>query len=82
MQVDRAMLSAFAGPLQPDDLVADVGCGAGATIRILADTGIRDVGIGLSLNMIDEAQRSNTDLRYEIGSIRNSAVRPAGPPTG
>nr|WP_228768802.1 class I SAM-dependent methyltransferase [Mycolicibacterium malmesburyense]CRL72421.1 methyltransferase [Mycolicibacterium malmesburyense] len=61
--IDRAMLSAFAGLLEPGDLVADVGCGTGAATRILAAVGLRVVGVDLSANMIGEARRLNPGLR-------------------
>lgn len=75
--IDRAMLSAFAGLLAPDDLVVDVGCGTGAATRILADIGVRVEGIDLSANMIDEARRFNPGLRFDVGSMTDLTY-PAG----
>lgn len=73
--IDRAMLSAFAGLLEPGYLVADVGCGTGgAATRILAAVGLRVVGVDLSANMIGEARRLNPGLRYEVGRLRTARV--------
>ncbi|SEH90583.1 Methyltransferase domain-containing protein [Mycolicibacterium rutilum] len=69
--LDLAMLSGFAGLIRPGGLVADVGCGTGATSRILADCGVDVVGIDLSPNMIDQARRLNPGLRFEVGSMLN-----------
>ena len=59
--VDRAMVSAFASLiLKGDDKrVIDVGCGTGVTTAMLASSGIAVVGIDLSPNMINDAQRLN-----------------------
>jgi SAM-dependent methyltransferase len=67
--LDRAMLAGFAGLLERDGVIADVGCGTGATSRILADLGLDVVGIDLSPNMIAEARRRNADLRFQVGSM-------------
>ncbi|MCV7280081.1 class I SAM-dependent methyltransferase [Mycolicibacterium flavescens] len=67
--LDRAVLSGFAGLIRPDGLVVDLGCGTGATSRILADYGVDVVGIDLSPNMIAEARRLNPDLEYRVGSM-------------
>ena len=48
--LDRAMISAFAGlvGLNGNRLVADVGCGTGATTGMFCDYGLDAVGIDLS----------------------------------
>jgi ubiquinone/menaquinone biosynthesis C-methylase UbiE len=67
--LDRAMLAGFAGLVNRDGVVADVGCGTGAATRMLADFGLNVVGIDLSPNMLAEARRRNPDLRFEVGSM-------------
>jgi SAM-dependent methyltransferase len=67
--LDRAMLTGFAGLVDRQRVVADVGCGTGATSRMLADFGLDVLGIDLSPNMITEAQRRNPDLSFQVGSM-------------
>ena len=67
--LDRAMLTGFAGLAGPDALIADVGCGTGATSRMFADLGLDVVGIDLSPKMIAEARRLNPGLRFQAGSM-------------
>jgi SAM-dependent methyltransferase len=69
--VDRAMLAGFAGLAERDGLIADIGCGTGATTRIFSDLGRDVVGIDLSPNMIAEARRLNPDLSFQVGSMTN-----------
>ena len=69
--LDRAMLAGFAGLLDRDGVIADVGCGTGATSRVLADIGLDIIGIDLSPNMLTEARRRNPDLRFQVGSMTN-----------
>ena len=54
--LDQAMLAGFAGLIERQRVVADVGCGTGATSRMLADLGLDVLGIDLSPNMIAEAR--------------------------
>ena len=67
--LDRAMLTGFAGLAGPDAIIADVGCGTGATSRMLADIGMDVVGIDLSPNMIATARRLNPGLHFQVGSM-------------
>ncbi|MFV1364529.1 methyltransferase domain-containing protein [Mycolicibacterium elephantis] len=67
--LDRAMLSGFAGLVDRGGVVADVGCGTGATTQMLSDHGVDVVGIDLSPNMIAEARRRNPDLPFQVGSM-------------
>jgi ubiquinone/menaquinone biosynthesis C-methylase UbiE len=71
--LDRAMLAGFAGLVERHGVVADVGCGTGATSRVLADLGLDVMGIDLSPNMIAEAQRHNPDLSFQVGSMTQLA---------
>jgi SAM-dependent methyltransferase len=63
------MLAGSAGLLHGDGVVADVGCGTGATSRMLADFGLDVLGIDLSPNMLGEARHRNPDLRFQVGSM-------------
>lgn len=67
--LDRAMLAGFAGLVERQRVVADVGCGTGATSRMLADFGLDVLGIDLSPNMVAEARRRNPDLNFQVGSM-------------
>ena len=67
--LDRAMLAGFAGLIPRGGVVADVGCGTGATSRVFADIGLDVVGIDLSPNMIAEARRLNPGLSFQVGSM-------------
>lgn len=67
--LDRAILAGFAGLLDRGGVVADVGCGTGATTRVLADHGLDPVGIDLSPNMIAEARHRNPGLPFHVGSM-------------
>lgn len=67
--LDLAMLSAFAGLVGVGGHVADVGCGTGATTAMLADAGLRAVGIDLSPNMIEQARRLNPALAFHVGAM-------------
>src|SRR5262245_38312515 len=69
--IDRAMLAGFAGLVDRGGVIADVGCGTGATSRMLADLGLDVVGIDLSPNMLAEARRHNPALRFQVGSMTN-----------
>jgi SAM-dependent methyltransferase len=69
--LDRAMLTGFAGLVQRDGAIADVGCGTGITSRILAEFGLDVIGIDLSPKMLAEARRRNPDLRFQVGSMTN-----------
>jgi SAM-dependent methyltransferase len=72
--LDRAMLAGFAGLVERSGVIADVGCGTGATSRLLADLGHDVLGIDLSPNMIAEARRLNPDLSFQVGSITDLAL--------
>jgi SAM-dependent methyltransferase len=67
--LDRAMLAGFAGLVERRGVIADVGCGTGATSRIFADFGRNVLGIDLSPNMVAEARRLNPDLNFQVGSM-------------
>ena len=67
--LDRAMLAGFAGLAGYDGVIADIGCGTGATSRVFADIGLDVIGIDLSPNMIAEARRLNPGLRFQVGSM-------------
>ena len=66
--LDRAALTGFAG-LVNHGVVADVGCGTGATTAILTDAGLDTVGIDLSPNMIEQARRLNPALTFHVGPM-------------
>ena len=67
--LDRAMLAGFAGLVERPGVIADVGCGTGATSRVFAELGLDVVGIDLSPNMVSEARRLNPGLSFQVGSM-------------
>jgi SAM-dependent methyltransferase len=67
--LDRAMLAGFAGLVERPGVIADVGCGTGATSRVFADLGLDVVGIDLSPKMVSEARRLNPGLSFQVGSM-------------
>jgi SAM-dependent methyltransferase len=67
--VDLAMLSAFAGLIGGGGVLADIGCGTGATTAMFAQLGLNVFGIDLSPNMIAEACRINPGLEFRVGSM-------------
>lgn len=69
--LDRAMLAGFAGLVERDGIVADIGCGSGATTQLLTDLGLDVVGIDLSPNMIAEARDRIPGVPFHVGSMTN-----------
>ena len=63
--------------LQPDDIVLDVGCGAGESTRAAATVAARVVGIDLSAPLIEHARSVGTDANatYVVG---DAAAHPFG----
>ena len=74
--VDQAILASFAGLIRVGKYqrVADVGCGTGATTKILSDHGVETVGVDLSPAMISEARRLNPELAFEVGSMTGLGI--------
>jgi trans-aconitate methyltransferase len=68
--LDRAMLAGFAGLVERKRVVTDVGCGTGATSRMLSDFGLDVLGIDLSPNMIAEARRCTPNVCFVVGDPR------------
>jgi cyclopropane fatty-acyl-phospholipid synthase-like methyltransferase len=75
--LDRAMISAFAGlvGLNGNRLVADVGCGTGATTGMFCDYGLDAVGIDLSHNMVAEAGSAQSGTHLPRGLDDRLAIR-------
>lgn len=74
--LDLAMLHAFAAlvAMTQNRRVVDVGCGTGATTQILCSHAVDAHGIDLSPKMIDQAQRLNPDLNFQVGSMTDLDV--------
>lgn len=51
--------------------VADIGCGPGMWVHLLATLGVEVIGIDLSPRMIDLARARSSDARFEVGSIHD-----------
>lgn len=56
-------------PLRP--IVADIGCGPGMWVHLLATMGVEAIGIDLSPGMIDLARARSSGARFEVGSIHD-----------
>lgn len=56
-------------PLRP--VVADIGCGPGMWVHLLATMGVEAIGIDLSPGMIELARARSSDARFEVGSIHD-----------
>jgi SAM-dependent methyltransferase len=69
--LDLAMLTAFTDMVTagPNNRVADIGCGTGATTAIIRTRGADVFGIDLSPNMIAQARRLNPETHFTIGSM-------------
>src|SRR5215218_10725552 len=53
--------------LEPGQLVLDIGCGAGAFLRLVADRGARAFGLDASESLIDFARRRLRDADLRVG---------------
>lgn len=68
--LDRTLLKRFASQYNKNCLVADLGCGPGQTTRFLYEHGATNIiGIDLSHGMIDEANRLNPIIEFEVGDM-------------
>ena len=69
--LDRAVIGGFAGLVSQtgNRLIADVGCGTGATTTLFGEFGVDTIGIDLSPNMIAEARRRHPGVGFHVGSM-------------
>lgn len=66
---DRYILSRYAGLLQNQGLVCDMGCGVGHIGYFLSRRGIKTLGIDLSEEMISEARKLCPELDFQQGDM-------------
>ncbi len=67
---DRERLEAFARLVPPGaGVVADVGCGPGHVVQLLAELGVEAFGVDLSPAMIDEARRAFPRSTFHVGDL-------------
>ncbi|MCX7708681.1 MAG: methyltransferase domain-containing protein [Clostridia bacterium] len=66
---DRDFLKRFAGLIEPNGKVCDIGCGPGEVARYLKDQGIDVFGVDLSDEMIQEAKKLNPDISFQRGNM-------------
>lgn len=69
--LDRALLAGFAEMVQEADAgpIADIGCGPGRVTAHLDGLGVPAFGIDLSPQMVAQARRAYSDLRFDVGSM-------------
>lgn len=67
--LDRHLLNRFAEEVRGKGLVADLGCGPGHVTRYLHERGVSMLGIDLSEQMIDVAQRLNPGIDFRAGDM-------------
>lgn len=67
--LDRQLLDQLAAAVPADGIICDLGCGPGQIARYLRDRGARVVGVDLSPQMIEQAQRLNPDIEFQQGNM-------------
>lgn len=67
--LDRALLDCLAELTHGRGIVADIGCGPGQIARYLADHGAEAMGIDLSPEMAQLAQRLSPDIPFRQGDM-------------
>jgi SAM-dependent methyltransferase len=75
--LDRELLDRFAGQTRGRGEVCDLGCGPGHVARYLRDTNVTVFGLDLSLGMLEEARRLNSDIPFREGNMLSLDI-PAG----
>jgi SAM-dependent methyltransferase len=67
---DRDLLTRFAEEIRNSGEVCEMGCGPGHVARYLRAAGLAKVfGIDLSPRMVEEAQRLNPDISFQVGNM-------------
>ena len=66
---DCQLLDEFAGTIQGDREVCELGCGPGQVARYLKDRGVTMRGVDLSDEMVRAASRLNPDIPFEQGDM-------------
>lgn len=67
--LDRELLSRFADEVKGQGEVCDMGCGPGHVAAYLRDAGARVFGVDLSPAMVEQAQRLNPDISFQVGDM-------------
>jgi SAM-dependent methyltransferase len=67
--LDRALLDCIAELTRGVGVIADIGCGPGQIARYLADHGAEAMGIDLSPEMVNLAQRLSPDIPFRVGDM-------------
>lgn len=79
--LDREWLKEFAGIVDAERPVLDIGCGPGHTTAHLTSLGLMATGVDLSPKMVDIASRTFPQSRFEVGdfcSLRHESSSIAG----
>jgi len=66
---DRDCLDRLAREVSTFGPICDLGCGPGQIARYLHRQGVETLGVDLSPNMIDEAQRLNPEISFHQGDM-------------
>jgi SAM-dependent methyltransferase len=67
--LDRALLDCLIELTRGVGMIADIGCGPGQIARYLADHGAQAMGIDLSPEMVQLAQRLSPDIPFRQGDM-------------
>lgn len=75
---DREVLKAFAEAVGHEGFVCDAGCGpCGHVTRILADQGLRVIGVDISPHCVELARVEQPTLKFEVMDMARMAFRDA-----
>ncbi|MEZ4668605.1 MAG: class I SAM-dependent methyltransferase [Anaerolineae bacterium] len=66
---DRHLLNLFAELTNGQGTVCDIGCGPGQIARFLHDHGAQAMGIDLSPQMVEQAQRLHRAIPFQAGDM-------------
>lgn len=74
------LLGAVGAAIEPDDVVAEIGCGAGRLTRVVAERAAKVVAVDVSARMLDIAREHNPGLG-NVTWLLGDGVSLAGVPT-
>jgi len=75
--LDRELLNRFAADMHGRGDVCDMGCGPGHIARFLRDIGASVFGLDLSPGMIEQAQKLNPDIPFQVGDMTALSLQDA-----
>lgn len=72
---DREVLDRFANEMRGKGTVCDLGCGPGHVARYLKDRGVDVLGVDLSAEMVQQAQKLHPDIPFQRGDMLDLKLR-------